>query len=282
MVEYGVTHFVRIPYATAESTPQIANATERLARDPIAAALPREAWCTPGQYHLSIMPLSLKTPARVDKALQLLNSLKPSGAAKMGESKAKLLERSHPPSVSLYGLRKNKEFPEVGYLGCSVKEPAPFLKAFRALIIETFFGAGLIPVAPPTYRLHHDQEQKMMYMQYLRTTALKDHGQLEGKGYYRSPKFDATHLQPKYEDTQWTDDFPLEKICISEFGLRDLYSNGTLVEGVYRDIAYAPLPGVSASTISAPRSDDEYTKAARRYHSNQPVMPLVIRSTPPA
>lgn len=36
----------------------------------------------------------------------------------------------------------------------------------------------------------------------------------------RSPSFDASDLYQKYKDFKWTAEFPLERICISRFGLR--------------------------------------------------------------
>ncbi len=69
LAKHRITHFLRIPYATAESTPQIVNAVERLAQDPITAALPRQAWLQPGRFHLGFSSLSLGTPDRVKAAI---------------------------------------------------------------------------------------------------------------------------------------------------------------------------------------------------------------------
>ncbi|KAL8838698.1 MAG: hypothetical protein Q9176_004938 [Flavoplaca citrina] len=95
-----------------------------------------------------------------------------------------------------------------------------------------------------------------------------------------SPKFDASHLLPKYEDFRWTEEFSLEKLCISKLGIQDLYRKGTLIEEVYRDIACVPLPGVSVADVCAGRPDDRYEKAGKTMKSKAPITPLVIPSMP--
>lgn len=57
-----------------QSTPQILGSIEHVASDPIASALPRVAWKTPGLLHFRIGPLDLKTPARIEEAVRLLNA----------------------------------------------------------------------------------------------------------------------------------------------------------------------------------------------------------------
>lgn len=73
--KYGITHFLRIPFATAKSTPQLLHSLQRVAEDPIAAALPRLAWLTPDELFFSIGSLSLKTTSRRRTAIRLLNDV---------------------------------------------------------------------------------------------------------------------------------------------------------------------------------------------------------------
>lgn len=71
-VRYGVKHFLRIPFATKESTPQLLASIEQIAEVPISANLPRVAWNSPDQYFFSTGRLDLQTPARVKAAVALL------------------------------------------------------------------------------------------------------------------------------------------------------------------------------------------------------------------
>lgn len=73
--KHGLTHFLRIPFATSISTPLLQKSIQQVARDPIAAALPQTAWSYPTQVHFTIILLSLKTPDPVNAAVQLLQKL---------------------------------------------------------------------------------------------------------------------------------------------------------------------------------------------------------------
>lgn len=71
--KYGITHFLRIPYATRESTPQLLKSLQQVAEDPIASELPREAWLRPDQLLLGVGLLRLETEERLKGACRLLH-----------------------------------------------------------------------------------------------------------------------------------------------------------------------------------------------------------------
>lgn len=73
--KFRITHFMRIPYATRYSKPQLHQTLERIAHDPIATALPKQCWKHPEQLHFIITGLRLDSTKRVDKACQLLRDI---------------------------------------------------------------------------------------------------------------------------------------------------------------------------------------------------------------
>ena len=94
-----------------------------------------------------------------------------------------------------------------------------------------------------------------------------------------SARFDASDLHPKYEDFQWTIAFPLEKLCLTEIGLKDILRNGKVVKArTYRDIASVFLPGVTESAVARQHPDWVYVKAAKEKGGQ---WPLLIPSRPP-
>lgn len=94
------------------------------------------------------------------------------------------------------------------------------------------------------------------------------------------PDFDASDLHPKYENFPWTGEFPSEKLCISEIGLKDVWRDGKFLRTGYRDIACVPLPGATLENMSPEHLDEEYLPAAKARRKNLPLTPLVIPSTP--
>ena len=306
--KYGLTHFLRIPLATAKSTPQLLASIDRIATDPITSAFPPAAWSSPDQIYLSIGCLSLKTPARVAAAVELLRRLdipaiidstattQDVSSTIVGDahkylytasSSAKVTEKPDPaqaPAVTLRGLsippraldypRKTKE------LLCHIVESRPFLRHFCAIASTLFENQGFIPFVPPPglQPLH----VRLLTGKYLRTDRVNDKFTLEGKDVWRKPSFDVSDLHPKYEDFPWTTEFPLERICISELGLKDVKRNDEVIRTAYRDIAAVPFPGVSSDVANTEHPDDVYVKAARTFNRDRPVTPLVIPSAPPS
>ena len=73
--KYGITHLMRIPYATRYSRTQLHQAIERIAHDPIATELSKQCWKHPEQLHFLITRLRLDSAKSVKKACQLLRDV---------------------------------------------------------------------------------------------------------------------------------------------------------------------------------------------------------------
>lgn len=122
-----------------------------------------------------------------------------------------------------------------------------------------------------------------MNLKWFPTDVSNDKITLRGKGLVKSPKFDASDLVQKYKDFEWATEFPLERLCISELGLKDFRKDGELIRTGYRDIASVPLPGVPARVVdelATRRSKEEHEKAHKSIRRIHPPCPLLIRSTP--
>ncbi|KAI4188324.1 MAG: hypothetical protein LQ346_005336 [Caloplaca aetnensis] len=297
--ELGITHFLRIPFATTESIPQLLSSLGNVAQDPIASALPRTAWSAPDQVHFTIGGLSLKTPARIEAATQLLTEFgrvctaksnpRPHfhAAAKIfSEGRTDLLHLEQPPVVSLEGLRARRmqweEKEGAKALYCCPIESQPFLAGFRSLLVDAFVAEGFIPA------IRASDTDEPFLAQVMSTQALvtqvpnmKPSLIRKGKRISLSPNFDASDICPKYRSFTWTRAFPLEKLCISELRLRDISRKGTFIKTGYRDVACIPLPGVAAEQVTCGHPDDEYDPAAKWYSKPKKVTPLLIPSTPP-
>ena len=123
----------------------------------------------------------------------------------------------------------------------------------------------------------------IMKLTWFPTDVVNQKTTLRGKGYVLTPKFDASDLVQKYKDFEWTTEFPLERLCISELGLKAFRKDGELVRTGYRDIASVPLPGVPARVVdelAMRRSNEEHEKAYKTKKQSLPTCPLLIPSTP--
>ncbi|KAL8684213.1 MAG: hypothetical protein Q9224_006515 [Gallowayella concinna] len=189
------------------------------------------------------------------------------------------------PVIALHGIhehtaRLNDPF-GTKVLECNIVESVPFLSTFRSLVLEHFLTTDLVPVVTS----HKWLLGNIMTTRYLSTDIPPQKPTLRGRGFQRQPNFDAHDLFQKYQHFEWTGQFGLERLCISELGLKDFSKDGQVVRTGYRDIASVLLPGVSSGLVAEllkERSNEEYSRAYKKFHKNRPRCPLLIPSTLPA
>lgn len=189
------------------------------------------------------------------------------------------------PTISLHGIdeaRARLGSPEgTKSLNCNIRESRPFLTEFCAKFHSVFLAEGFIPAITPQSR---PLRTYIMSTKYLHTDVLNEKPTLKGRGYLRSPGFDASVIYQKYKDIEWADEFPLERLCISEPSLKDFCKDGEFVRTGYRDIACVPFPGVPArivAEIATQRSNETYEKAHKTISRKLPKCPILIPSTIP-
>lgn len=286
--KFGCTHFLRIPYATAISRPQLHASLDQIARDAMAAALPRETWLHPEQLHYTMGHLRLDTPKRIEEACQLLHDISQEYRNNTATYyKTKYLNKNpniqhsrRSPFIALHGLHEQPsqpDYPKAAMsLQCNVKESFRFLQGFCAPVMNVFIAKGFIPALQP--------KADLLQSCLMRTSNAKSNVPLSKEAAaralgrkYLSPVFDASDLHRKYKDFPWTSEFPLERMCISEYVLRDVWKGPNFVRTAYRDIASVPLPGVSPTRL-APDDPDEYF--VRRKYDQTPRVPRFIPSMP--
>ncbi|KAI4194062.1 MAG: hypothetical protein LQ350_007992 [Teloschistes chrysophthalmus] len=300
----GFTHFLRIPLATAQSTPQLLKYLEQVATDPITKDLPREAWRVLDEIHFNIAPVSLPKPSHVEAAVQLLQgmdlgSMLPQPAADIRDSangitnsfstssdmsgKGGSSRQLTAPLVALQGLASSRHpnYPaRARSIHFSIAEPQPFIEAFASRICFAFkdqsfvlFGGPPKPICASimsTSVLGRDRIDERVDLK------------LRRRRYQtRTAAFDATDFHAKYKNFPWTTYFPLERLCLSQIGLKDVWREERLVRTAYRDTITIFFPGATADKSNAEHPQDVYTKARKSIRGRLPITPLVIPSTPP-
>ncbi|KAL9619327.1 MAG: hypothetical protein Q9204_008308 [Flavoplaca sp. TL-2023a] len=192
---------------------------------------------------------------------------------------------AHAPVITLRGLCRPTgvvDYPITKSLICHVTEPRPFLTQFGDQIYRTFVAHDFVP-----FVIRTSSKRKRILLNIMETGhRLRTDMFIQGAsrhlgGKYVAPNFDASDLHTKYENYSWTEEFPLEKLCLSQLGQKDFWRDGKVVRTGYHDIACVPLPGVVSASINCELSDEEYTSAAYVKTQNQPVTPRLIPSTPP-
>lgn len=295
--KYKFTHFLRVPLATSRSRPQLRESLDLAAQDPITAALPRRTWSVPDEMHYVLGALGLQSPAAVEKAVQILKNMDlhrmietlvactrdstiSFDTAKPFSSNDRARHPLERPMVTLRGLypAPTSEYPSrTKSLTCNITERMPFLSKFRQEVLKPFSKARLMPAVA---------EEKLLIATLMTTSSLhadvvKSGLRHMGKGYRRNPYFDASDFHEKYNDFPWTTEFPLEKLCISEIGLKDFWREDNVVGTGFRELASIPFPGTAPEVISTQEPDIEYTRAAKQANDYSRETPLVFPSNSP-
>ena len=186
------------------------------------------------------------------------------------------------PAISLRGLVGPLDRPkDTGFVVCEIRESWPFLEDFCSQVQRAIPSNGFLPV--PSSQPHAVFRIKVMQLKWFPTDVANHRINLRGRGRVRSPNFDASDLLQKYKEVEWTTEFPLERLCISELGLKDFWEDGELVRTGFHDIVCVPLPGVPARVVNelaTQRSNEEHEKAYKSIRRNLPTCPLRIPSTP--
>ncbi|CAL8579788.1 hypothetical protein XPA_005519 [Xanthoria parietina] len=186
--EHGITHFLRIPFTTAKSTPQLLRSIERVAQDPIASALPRLAWNSPDEVHFATGLLSLKTPSCKKTATRLLNDVTRTYSANSFGLSARPT-----PAISLQGLATAQDpSKRTGFLLCEIRESWPFLEDFCSQVQRAFTSNGFLPALSSQH--HAVLRTMIMKLTWFPTDVVNQKTTLRGKGYVLTPKFDASDL----------------------------------------------------------------------------------------
>ncbi|KAI4275103.1 MAG: hypothetical protein L6R38_005957 [Xanthoria sp. 2 TBL-2021] len=306
--KYGITHFLRIPLATRQSRPQLRETLNQVAQDPIAAALPRDCWKHPEQLHHQMGLLRLDSPKRVREACELLNGISVGyrdvldsepirkqlkysieiiwltcSAASRSLTRLATVQdlwQSSAPTVALNGLHDRAHLPsypkEARTLACNVKESCPFLFNFTWRIRDVFVAKGFIPAIKDGFRPEAPRVS-IMATKFVKSDVRSEKPTLRSLRRNRTPVFDASDLHAKYKNNPWTTEFPLERMCISELGLRAVWKGGKVIRTAFRDIANVPLPGVSPDVLSLEDPDEHFV---RRGYNTTPQTSLYIPSTP--
>lgn len=183
--------------------------------------------------------------------------------------------RYFPPFARIHGLDEpyNAPLDRLVRLHFKVTDPASIPDQSCSKLAQKFEAHGFIPVK--TERLP-GVKALLMDTAYLRTNVPRENPRRRA---FKRPRFEATAFYARYKDYPFTTEFPLERICISETGLKDVWRNQVFIRTGYREIAGVPFPGALESECPSSHPDDIYERAAKRFAKNQPILPLLIQST---
>ena len=239
--------------------------------DPSVPKLQPKAFSRLRDFNMHIAHLNLETPARVRAAIDFLRGLDlkkildhsatPSSYKRLLPASASLTPPVNTPPVTVQ-VRKLT----AAHKDCFVAPGQPWdITQSRTLFVEVVdfspeyrlkaFRLALRALVDDAGFLNKDDDRGSPFYphhRFLDLTVFKKYNPeepvlLEGEDMSLAT-FDATELMKKYRDCQWTEAFPLERLCIAQRG--GVFMGGkSLVRGRGDEIISVPLPW---STVNKP------------------------------
>ncbi|OHE97639.1 hypothetical protein CORC01_07054 [Colletotrichum orchidophilum] len=224
------THFLCIPLVTAASRPQLSKSLASFKADvtsPDSFAVPTDAVRPLGTLHLTLGVMSLARGEGVDKATEVLKSLKPreilAGISSLAsittlpgkaQSSTSAPGTDSPLRITLRGLHCMKSGPRADPSKSSVLYAPPInpegvFQIFCERIRATFEEAGV---------MEKDDRGLLLHATIVNTIYVKG-----GRG-KTGPKLsiDARDILDRYDDYVWMENVPLEKIAICRMGAKKI------------------------------------------------------------
>ncbi|KAL1847355.1 hypothetical protein Daus18300_013972 [Diaporthe australafricana] len=233
-----LTHFLCIPLVTATSRPQLSQSLASF-RDDVTRPkglggfeLPFDAVRPVGTMHLTLGMMSFPKGEGLDKAVELLKSLKlreilstvktPVMPGAVGgeaaQDQSQLL-------ITLKGLHTFQKADRATVLFAPPTDPAGVLQGFSEKIKALFKDTDLLAA---------DDRPLLLHATVVNTIYVK--GNRNGHGKKKSDRTfvnDGQAIMDRYEDQVWLESAPLRKIAICRMSAKPIEENGTVVDAAY-------------------------------------------------
>ena len=271
-----ITHVLRVPLATSRSRLRLQSVIRSLRDDPLTGALPSVAWESVDSLAIHVGKLSLRDSRQIALACELLQGFDVTSC--LGENSAV------PLAVDLRGLHSpvpgvQQQFTHRLYTSLSNPATTPSLLRLQNSLRTLFREQKLLVTNQnDPYYCTIQPHVKLMTTMHLRSNQLNTKATLMQYKFHHIPKYDAKDLYEKYKDFLWTENIPLERICLTELNSSDFLKKGSVVGTGYRSLSSIPLPGASKEVIPWEDPEVHYVRAARTQRWKNPVTPLIIPS----
>lgn len=238
-----LTHFLCLPLITPASRLQLSASIADFKADVVRPrttggfGLSPDAIRPLGSLHLTLGIMSFPNNEGLDKAIDLLQSLKPHDIlAQVTTSIATSEELPRSEIVlSLKGLKSMQQPAKATVLYAPPSDPEDSLQGFAEAIAGKFKDAGLLLIEDRPLLLHATIVNTKHVKQDKHTRKKWDRVFVD----------DTQALLNRYEDRVWAEAMPLDKIAICKMSAKPVLENGVMVDAEYEVVAEVPLKGTT-------------------------------------
>ena len=230
------THFLCVPLVTPASRPQLVHSLGSFLADvssPASFGVPEDAVRPVGTLHLTLGVFSLPRSESVERAKELLRSLKPREmlaaaqppgmpAAAKTETKTTTTTTMPPLTVTLRGLESMQAPSKAAVLYAAPVDPLGTLQGFCEKLRAAFQEAELMA---------EESRPLLLHATILNTVYVRGRRKNARRG--ERLTIDARGILDRYEDQVWMEDIAVEKIAICRMGAKKIEVDGIVVDEQY-------------------------------------------------
>jgi activating signal cointegrator complex subunit 1 len=212
------THFLSIQLVNASSRPQLVQSLGSFLRDVTSSfGVPEEAVRPVGTMHLTLGMFSFPKNSGLEKATELLRSLKPREILASMKSPTTGGEAGPGPlTITLRGLNSMQPASNASVLYAHPVDQLGVLQAFCEKIREAFLEAGL---------MIQDNRPLLLHATILNTVYVKG-GRRKRNGRWEKVTINARPILDRYEDQLWVENARIEKLALSRMGAKKMQVEG--------------------------------------------------------
>ena len=277
--DVNITHVLRIPFPPSNALLQLDKSLAQLRQDELLKAVPSYAHIPVSRMDIGVGVFDLRDPERLRVARETMGAF--DFASSVGGAKAT------PLSVTLSGLSsggsEDGKRPLTSRFLATIRE-APWLDRLCDDLVAAFRNQGVNYKAMTDFPGGRSSlKVALVDIGFFRTQTLR---KWRGKGKYRGqssrivrPKFEAGDIYARYANKVWVDNLPLDRICFSNTGLKDMIKNNEVVGTGWETILSRPLSGTPGMTLEPEDPEIKYVKSAERASASRVIMPLIVSSS---
>ncbi|KAF9877793.1 hypothetical protein CkaCkLH20_04928 [Colletotrichum karsti] len=213
------THFLCIPLITPSSRPQLSKSLASFKADvtsPDSFAIPSDSVRPLGTLHLTLGVMSFPKNEGLDKAVEVLKSLRPREILSTVKPLSSITQLAGPAtstpekplSLTLRGLHSIQPAPKASVLYAPPVDTEGVFRAFCEKLRAVFQEAEV---------MEKEDRPLLLHATIVNTIYVKGRGKKGSK-----VTIDARDILDRYDDYVWMEDVPVEKIAICRMGAKKI------------------------------------------------------------
>lgn len=263
------THFLRIPFPKSKARNHLNKSLAEFRHDQRFEAIPPYAHIRASNLVISMGYLDLRDPKHLRSACETLRAFDFSNVTGANRT---------PLTIGLRGITSTRpdNQKKITYTFCASVIGARWLDWLGNALIAAFKRQEIPfnPAGDPSSTSRFPYKVHLMNLGFFKTAIPDFRHIFIDPGKMRTPGiFEGRDIYAKYAGKDWVRDLPLDRICLSPKGLKDMYKGNKYIGSGHENTLTMSLSGM---TLDPEDTAIVYEKSKTRVNARRVTLPLII------